>query len=191
MTAYATLAELKAYAGISLTDTAQEALLNSLLERASEVCRTFTGQEFAAAETTVAIDFSDPRVEMDGATLTLYSMSALSVTSIGLEDGTVIPGASVALLPRSAARKYKIRLLDPYGWTGTFVEITGKFGYSLTPPADIVHSVIRLAHFMFKQKDNASGDTDRPIVSPEGLLLMPGGLPTDVQAIWQKYRRVL
>ena len=68
--------------------------------------------------------------------------------------------------------------------------ITARWGYSITPPADIVHATIRLAAWMYRQRGTAN-DLDRPTVADGGLVLLPSALPDDVRSVLERYRDVV
>lgn len=186
--AYASLADLKQYAGID--NATNDVLLTDLLERATQMCRSYTRQEFAATVEIKAYMRDEPRVEIVGNTLTLWDESILDLTSVTFDDGTELEEGDFRLLPLRHDRHFKVMLLGGQSWRGDVFELKGYFGYSKEPPADIVHSIVRYAHHLYKQKDSAI-DADRPTVSPEGLIMLPAGIPEDVTTVWKNYRRVL
>ena len=68
------------------------------------------------------------------------------------------------------------------------ISIAGTWGYSATPPADIAHACVRLAAFLYRQKDT-SADIDRPLMTGDGVTIMPSAIPQDVKSILDNYRR--
>ncbi len=192
--AYATLDDLKQYLGIG-TSTADDALLTELLNRATDLVRTFTGREFAAVAGTRKYMFSDA---FQGRILYLDEDLA-SLTQVVNGDGTDIT-AKVQVWPPNAKPPYWA-LWIPWehadtDWTWTegrsdkAVQVTGLWGYSQTPPDAVKHATIRLAAWLYRQKDT-SADLDRPLLTNDGVVIMPGALPKDIQQMLAPYRRLV
>ena len=74
------------------------------------------------------------------------------------------------------------------GRSGGQIAVTGKWGYSLTAPADVVQATVRLAAWFYRQKDNAAGD--QAIVTGD-VTVLPARLPEDVRKLLRPYLRVL
>jgi hypothetical protein len=68
------------------------------------------------------------------------------------------------------------------------VSIAGTWGFSTTPPYDIKHACTRLAAFLYRQKDT-SADIDRPMITGDGVTIMPSSIPQDVKSILDNYKR--
>jgi hypothetical protein len=81
---------------------------------------------------------------------------------------------------------------EDYSWefddSDSEISVAGTWGYSATAPADITHAYVRLAAFIYRQKDT-SADIDRPLVTGDGVTIMPSGLPSDVQKLLDRYKR--
>ncbi|MGB3988074.1 MAG: hypothetical protein WBK67_00020, partial [Minisyncoccales bacterium] len=60
--------------------------------------------------------------------------------------------------------------------------------YSATAPLDIQHACVRLTAFLYRQKDN-SADIDRPMITGDGVTIMPTNLPADVTRLLDRYKR--
>jgi hypothetical protein len=185
---YATLINLKNYLGID-TDT-DDSLLFDLLDRAEGIVDAYTGRKFEAITATKYFGQSDT----NGADLSLWGYDLLSVTKLTNGDGVEIASSDYRLFPRNDDPKWLIKLNDTKSWefstpdSGIVVE--GTWGYSTSVPADITHACIRLAAFIYRQKDT-SADIDRPIVTGDGVTIMPSGLPSDVQKLLNRYKRRL
>ena len=183
--AYATVAELKTYLGIS--GTADDALLSDLLDRATAAIEAYTGRSFSATTETRTYgveDIDDNALLLDG--------WLLSVTSVTDGSGDAIPSGGYILLPRNAGRYYAVRLKSDYDWECTDeddeVSIAGTWGWSASPPADIIHACIRLAAYYYRQKDAQTFDVT---AFPEaGIITVPRGIPADVRQILDRYREV-
>lgn len=184
--AYTTAALLKSYLGI--TGTTDDTLLGNLLARAESIIDAYTGRHFEAATETRYFTSADT----DGQELLLYGHDLLAVTKLTNGDGVEVIAADYRLFPRNETPKWAVRLDESKSWnwsTGdSEVSIAGSWGYATSAPADIVHACIRLASFLYRQKDS-SADIDRPIVTGDGVTLMPSGLPNDVQKMLDRYKR--
>lgn len=186
--AYTGIAQVKEYLGISSTTTTEDALLNGLISRAESIIDSFTGRHFEAETATRYFD-SD---SVDGQDLWLLGEDLLTITTLTDGEGTEIAAANYRLFPRNSSPKYRVRLDEDYSWDFTDddseISIAGTWGYTATPPADIEHACIRLAAFLYRQKDT-SADIDRPLITGDGVTIMPGGLPQDVQKLLARYVR--
>jgi hypothetical protein len=72
-------------------------------------------------------------------------------------------------------------------WAQTGSDTTGGAGIILLIPPSIRQACIRLASWLYKQKDNQSGDVDRPLLAGDGTVIMPTTLPADVQALLREW----
>jgi hypothetical protein len=64
--------------------------------------------------------------------------------------------------------------------------ITGKFAYSLTPPDDIIQATIQLCVMIWRQK-NTVANINSAMISADGTLIMPDGLPKSVVDLIEPY----
>ncbi|GIV82782.1 MAG: hypothetical protein KatS3mg051_2136 [Anaerolineae bacterium] len=189
--AYATLAELKAYLGI--TGTTDDMLLTDLLVRSQAIIDAATQRTFeATADSTRYLDAVE---DVDGRVLWLDRVGDLAqITSITNGDGSSVASSEYVTEPRNQAPYYAIQLKasSSVAWTYSdspenAIAITGRWAYSVTPPDDIVHACIRLAAYLYRQKDNAT-DLDRPVIAGN-VTLLPAQLPADIQSLLAPYRR--
>jgi len=189
--AYTTTAALKTYLGIS--DATDDALLATLIGAAQATIDAQTGRTFEAASDTVRkFDAVD---DVQGRTL-YFDSDCAAVTSITNGDGTTLTAGQYTTEPRRSAPYYAVTLLSSFdgGWTWgaapeNAIQVTGKWAYSATPPADIVQVCTRLAAFYYRQKDNM-GEADRSIIA-NGATVLPVSIPSDVRALLAPYRRMV
>ena len=183
---YASLVQLKDYLGI--TTDGDDNLLSSFLTRAEGIIDAYTGRHFEAATETKYFTSED----IDGQDLNLWGYDLLTVTKLTNGNGVEIAAADYRLFPRNETPKWLIKLDEGKSWnfsTGdSEISIAGTWGWSATAPADIQHACIRLAAFLYRQKDT-SADIDRPMVTGDGVTIMPSGLPSDVQKMLDRYKR--
>jgi len=186
--AYANLSNLKDYLGI--TTDGDDNLLSDLLTRAAGVIDAYTGRHFEAETATKYFTADDTY----GRELNLYGYDLLTVTKLTNGNGVEIASGNYRLLPRNDDPKWIIKLDEDYSWefddSDSEISVAGTWGYSATAPADITHACVRLAAFIYRQKDT-SADVDRPLVTGDGVTIMPSGLPSDVQKLLDRYKRRL
>ena len=189
---YATPAQLKTYLGV--TSTADDALLTDLLVRATTIIEQMTRKTFAApaaASRTFGRELMlwDGLLKRDYLLLPSGVYVALLVSATD-GDNAPIPLTEIATHPPDAP--YTVLARRDRRWCGASQQatITARWGYSITPPADIVHATIRLAAWMYRQRGTAN-DPDRPTVADGGLVLLPSALPDDVRSVLERYRDVV
>lgn len=186
--AYATASDLKTYLDIS--GTTDDMLLAAMISRAQAIIDRETGTTFEAANDSTR--YFDAVRDVDGRVL-LFDHWCCALTSVTNGDSTTVTTSEYVTEPRNVDRFYAIRLLgsSTQGWTYTTdaenaITVVGRWAYSTTPPADIVHATLRLAAFLYRQRDNAN-DVDRAIVVGNATVL-PAQIPADVLGIIRSYR---
>lgn len=195
--AYLTVAQLKSYLGIqSGTD---DSLLSDIVAEAQAAVDNFTNRTFeAAADTTRYYNALDirygGRVDAFQNTL-LLDFDLCQVTTVLNGNGQTIPAEAYVLLPTNFVPSYaiKIKMNTSYVWTyvgtpDTAISITGRFAYSITCPTPIRAATRRLAGYMYRAKDNTA-ETDRSIMSADGVSIAAPAIPTDVTRMLEPYRR--
>lgn len=184
---YATSVQLKDYLGIT-SSVVDDNLLDDLIDRAEGLIDAYTGRNFEAT-TATKLFTSD---SIDGQDLLLYGEDLLTVTKLTNGDSVEIPSGSYRLFPRNDSPKWLIHLDESKSWSfsdsDSEISVEGTWGYSATAPADIVHACIRLAAFLYRQKDT-SADIDRPMITGDGVTIMPSALPVDVTRVLDRYKR--
>lgn len=187
---YCTVNELKDYLGIDVAT--EDVLLAQTIARTQAIIDTHTGRTFEA--TTDSTKYFDAVDDVDGAILYLGT-DLCNITSITNGDGDLLAVTDYVTQPRSGTPVYAIRLLASSGLSWTYeddhenaITIVGRWAYSTTAPADITQATLRLAHWLYQQKDNAV-DVAQVVVSG-GVTLIPPSMPRDVQAILAPYKRL-
>lgn len=190
---YATTTALKTYMSVTTTD--DDALLADLLDRATAIIDTHTQRTFAVSADTTR--YFDALRDVDGHTLYI-NRDLCAITSVTNGDGTTVAASAYVTEPRNERPWYALRLKTngAISWTYTTdpedaIVIVGRWGYSTTPPDDIVQACVRLAAWLYRQKDT-SIDQDAPRASMDGSMLMPSRLPYDLVQLLERYvRRVI
>ena len=184
---YASTVQVKEYLGITST-VVDDNLLNDLITRAEGLINAYTGRSFESATATKYFGEGDT----DGQDLVFYGDDLLTVTKLTNGDAVEIASANYRLFPRNDSPKWMLKLDDGYSWDfsngDSEISVAGTWGYSATPPLDIQHACVRLTAFLYRQKDT-SADIDRPMVTGDGVTIMPSALPVDVTRILDRYKR--
>ena len=191
--AYVTLEAFKAYKGIPAATVVDDTLLRDLLERVSKRFDIETGRRFHAYANTRYYE-SDA---VNGTTLYLDD-DLISIDTNGLTNGdssgTTIAGTNYWLLPRNGGPPYyAIRLKTDcdYSWefdTDYWVSVAGQWGFMEVPSADIEKAITEWAAYCYDAKD-IPGTQDINIFPDSGTIMIPRGIPYDVQKVIDSYRR--
>lgn len=189
--AYATLAQLREFKRIKTASENDDDLMERLLDAAT---RWIEGP--AGAGRVFKVDTDTTRYfSADAITKRVLWLDKdlAALVSITNGDSVTVPTNQVRTIPRNEAPYNRIELLptSAYSWNTTNdgeVAVTGKWGYSLTPPDDIVQVTLRLAGWYYDQM-KTSQEGDRPLVTGDGFMVMPTRIPHDVGATAWAYRR--
>lgn len=189
--AYTTAADVRTYLGVAAST--DDALLAVLIGAATAIIDGETGRCFEAASATryyqpAALDADDPNLlHLDG--------DLVSVTTLKNGEGETIPSTDYWLLPRNQGPPYhaiKLKSESTDAWTFDTdgeIEVAGKWGYSATPPADIVMACKRMTGYLYKLKDSQVFDVTA--MPDQGVITIPKGIPQDVKVVLMKYRKLL
>ena len=194
--AYATPEDVKAY--LKITSADDDMLLAALVDRATAIIESplWCDRKFEARSDTTR--YFDARADVDGRTLYLDE-DLCQITSITNGDGDVLTTAEYTTVPRNSTPYYAIKLLSSasLAWEADSnddpedaIAIVGRWSYSLAPPTAIKFATIRLAAWLYRQKDT-SIDLERPFLAEGGVTIMPSAFPKDVQDLVQSYRRMV
>ena len=156
---YTVLADLKTHLGI--TGTTDDDALNALLAAVEAAIDQYTGRHFYGRLKTKY--YREESVEDQ--TLHLFE-DLISVTTLTNGDANAIASTSYWLLPRNDGPPYwRIELKSSYYWlfvTDGWIEVTGYWGYSMTPPESVVRASLLWASEMWG-KMGAEGVTSHQI----------------------------
>lgn len=189
--AYCSLSALTEYLGHSSSD--DDALLTGIISRAEAIIDQYTHRTFEATADTTR--YFDADCDVDGPLL-YFDEDICSITTVTNGDGSTISGSYYVTEPRNRAPYWGIRLKSSSGLFWEYdsnddhenaIGVTGKWAWSQTAPADVQHACLRLAAFLYFQKDSQVFDTT---ATPElGIITVPIGMPKDVKNLLEPYRR--
>ncbi len=182
---YTTVAAAKAFGEFEGND--EDAMINALILSASSIIGQYTKRTFAVGSTTTRT-FRRSRVyddPIDGPVLLLDTDLAEAADDIiDPNDATWVP--TVFYREENNPPYWGIELEEDRWPQET--EITGYWGYSRTPPVDIEYACLRLVKWLYDLRDTTEGQL--PVVTPEGRVLLPQGIPSDIMAIILPYVRL-
>lgn len=192
--AYCAASDVKAYAGIS--GSGDDTLITALIGRAQRAIDAYCRRTFEAGSD--GTRYFDAAANVRGRQLWL-DQDLAQITSVTNGDGSTVAGSAYNVLPYNAVANgrpiYALELKGSAGVAWTYeddaeaaIAIVGRWAYSVTAPADIVQATVRLATYLYRQKDNA-GDLDRPVTVGANTTLLPAELPKDLKQFLAPYRR--
>ena len=178
--AYTTLAEVKTFCQVS--GNGDDTLLGAIQSAAEAWIEKVTQRKFDAAsasdQTFSRLNFGESR--FDGKRLYFYSETADDLVSI-------TDSPTVLMIPENGPPYYGCMLTDG-AWAYPTVTVNAYWGYSKTPPADIELAVWRICKWMYDMQDTQSGDL---VITPEGRVLIPEGVPSDIMSLVEPYIKVV
>lgn len=193
--AYCTASEVKTYAGI--TSSADDTLLGTLITAAQAWIDDHCGRTFEASQDTTRTIALNHRT-LHGRRLYLPADLCAITSVVNDADGsdTTITADQYFTEPRAETPYFALTLKGSTSlyWTYSHdaenaVEITGRWAYSTTAPAAIKQACIRLATFLYRQKDASTFDTTA--IPDAGVILTPQGMPRDVALMLEPYKRAV
>jgi len=176
---YTTLAALQSFGGF---DGEEDELLDALIGSATAVIESYTQRKFDADEESNQ-SFSRVSGVADRFTsTTLFFYSELAAAASAITDSP-----TVSYIPEDGPPYYGMVKTDG-SWAYPTVTITGYWGYSKTPPPDIEMACLRLAKWLYDMRDTGQGQ--QAIITPDGNVLLPQGLPSDILTLLKPYKKV-
>lgn len=194
MADYTTLAELKAAFSEKSIQSTGDTNLSRLITAASRTIdnavsiqrpRTFA----ASGDTTQTFNVLDRVI---GNVLYLHT-DVCAVTTV-TNDGTPVSAPAYKLLsePPHTSTYNRIKLLTG-SWAYSVsvypdaaASVTGRFAFSTTPPPAIVQATIQLCLAVWLQR-NTVANISQAMISADGTLVLPDGLPASVVALIEPY----
>ena len=192
--AYTTIQAAKDYLGI--TTTTDDSLIGGFISSAQAWIDRHCHRTFEATADTERT--FDALYDVIGDALVL-DRDLASITSITNGDGTVLTAAQYVTEPRNAVVDglpiQEIRIRSDAGITWTYgdyhenaITVDGPWAYSLSVPYDVEQACMRLTAWLYRQRENRTGDDDRTVIAGNATIL-PTTMPSDAAAYLKPYRR--
>ena len=133
---------------------------------------------------------------MERQAITALSRSAGSVVTATVTAPRVCVGASVFVTGvADSTFNGTFTVVSNSGaaitWAQSGTVDTDTTGVLLFTPTDIVMACRRFSSWLYRQKDTQMGDIDRPVMTGDGVMIMPTTLPNDVTRLLAPYRNPL
>ena len=189
---------------MGVTASTDDSLLSLCIDRAQHTIESYTNRTFEALTDTTRkytpiIDRISSGLGYSGDLIDDYTIDTsydlISITSITNGDGTAVPTSAVVTMPLNFTPAWAVRIKQASGYFWTYtgspeasVSITGRWGFSLTAPANIQQACLRLASNYYRQRDG-SPDLSNSIISADGSTIVSSAMAQDVKAILNQYRR--
>ncbi len=191
--AYPVTEDIRAYTGVE--KSGDDALIDSFITEAVAFVEAYVGVGFDGTSTSTRK--FDAISDVKGRELS-FDKPAVSLTTVtnnaDASSPTVIGTSAYVTMPRNETPYWGIKLLASGNNEWQFTDdpeegitVLGNFRWSVTPPSDVAWAVKRLAVFLYRQKDTSS-DLDRPLITGDGVTIMPSRFPKDVIEILNHYR---
>ena len=182
---YTTVAAAKAY-GEFVGDESDD-LLSALIGSASMMINRYCRRSFTAQDETVRV-FRKSRVYDDSfnGQVLIFDEDLAEDASLIQDPDDLTWDPDVFYLQENKPPFWAVEL-EEGSWPDV-VEVTGYWCYSRTPPTDVEYACLRLVKWLYDLRDTTKGQI--PIITPEGEVLMPEGLPSDIRAILSPYIRM-
>ena len=196
--AYLTVKELKRY--LDLTGSADDVLLTNLISKAQRWVESFTNRQFeVTSDSTRYIDAVGLHIE--GNRLYIADMGDIySITTVTNGDGVEVTSTEYTTYPKTLTQQepvyQSIRILSNttskyWTWTDDWenaISITGKWGYSASPPEDVKQATRQIVAYLYRQKDAQVFDVTA--IPDAGVIQIPQGIPRTARLILEHYRRM-
>jgi hypothetical protein len=204
MAAYLDLAEVKAELGI--TSTSDDAVLTKIIDDVSREIETRTHRYFKLESThgggppqTTHAHYFTPWLQVYGGDLIDSYTLALNtdlfeLVSITNGNGVAINLSNVVTLPINQPPPFNfIRIKRDANviWEGSgeaSIAVTGKWGYSVTVPADIRRAAMIMVRTYYQQREGSAG-LGAPVISADGVVIQAGQTMSDAMRILKAYIR--
>lgn len=182
--AYTSTSDVKAYLGIS--GSGDDTLIDALVAAAQAAVDQYFLRTFEASTNTTR--YFDAVRDVQGRRLTL-DRDLCSVNSVTNGNGDTITSGQYTALPANDTPYWAIQLKASAGINWQWeddpekaIAISGKWAYSLTAPAPVVHLTKWLAAFMYRSKDNVP-QTGGGAPVAAAIDILAGDVPADIRIL--------
>ena len=191
---YMTVTQAKAYIGGTSGDN-DDALLALLITNAETFIEGYTNRNFEATIGTALVasnrTFGMQDVVDD---MLILDRDLCAIVSVTNGDSDVLTTSEYVTVPANDTPYYaiKLRKFSNLYWTYTDdpedeIIINGSWGYSETPPADILQATYDIVKTVYRSRDSNT-DAGRTFISG-GVIITPAEVPKMTLLTLNRYRR--
>ena len=178
---YTTLEAVKSFG--EFEDDTEDVILSALMGSARDIINNRTGRIFDA-DTDTDRTFTRHRGVPDRFEGNVLHLDE-DLADVAI---TITDSPTVVYLPENDPPYHAIVIIDG-AWHAEEVVINGPWGYSKVAPPAIELACIKLVKWLYDSKDTTKGSA--VIVTPEGRVLLPQGLPSDVVKILAPFVKIV
>lgn len=196
MSSYATLDQLKRYLDIDLSSE-DDGLMQFFLDAGKTHIDSYTHRAFSVDFVT-AKAFYGGELSDCGSFLYWWNEDLAELQDVVWEHCNSTDCHKFLTAPRRNPPFYGVEFCEPLHFSScgcgkncsNQINVFGKWGYSVTPPHDIVMANLRLAAWLYRQKDS-SVDISSVVSSANGVLVLPSRVANDVYQYLSPYVKVV
>jgi len=182
---YTDTSAVKAYLGV--TGSGDDTLIDAFVTAAQAAIDQYFLRTFEASTNTVR--YFDAVRDVSGRRLTL-DRDLCAISSITNGNGSVVTSGQYTTCPRNDTPYYAIDILKSSGINWEYeddsegaIAVSGKWAYSLTAPASVVHLTKWLAAFMYRAKDNVPQTGGGGAGVAAAVDILAGDVPADIRIL--------
>lgn len=190
---YITSAEFLAYAAPNGgTDTADDAVVEKIIEGASRVIDNETRRTFYPRASTNYYDTPD------GRELFIDDDDLLSIGKLTNGNGVEITAGDYVLKPNNSTPKWCVKLkdassvsfeFDTSGNSDAVISLSGSWGYCTSTPLDIKEACLEISTAYYKRR-YGTNENSETVVTAAGIVITPKDIPASARSILNKYQRL-
>lgn len=179
MAEYITSAQVQSYG--SFQGVAGEDIIDLVIPASKLAIDNYCGRTFEAGSTS-ARTFTKTGIAVDAVVGKILHLDQ----DLAEAAASITDSPTVVYLPENETPYHAIVITDG-SWADPVI-VTGYWAYSRTAPGDIIIASLQLAKWMYDMRESNEGT--RVIVTPEGQVLLPSGLPPFIKVLLDPYRRI-
>jgi len=178
---YTTLEALKAFGGFDEDD--EDAKLEAMIGSATQIINDRTKRIFEAADETTQ-DFS----RLHGVPSRFNRNILYFYEELAEEASAITDSPTVIYLPENGPPYYGM-VTTAGAWAYPTVSVTGYWAASRTPSPTVEFVCLRISKWLYDMGEG--GVSDSVIITPDGRVLLPHGLPSDIEVLLAPLTKVV
>lgn len=186
---YTTAADIAAYGNLGTPDAALTTLLTSIAAEVTQAINALCDRTFAAdSDTAQAYYLDETDYDEHGRPRLWLGQDLAALTSIVNSNNEDVT-ANARLVPSRTKPAHSLLLTNNATWGDNediAIVVTGRWAYSLTPPADVKRAAELWALHLYRLSDLKVNVT----VNVAGVAIRQGNRPDEVTRLLQQYMRL-